>query len=100
MRNRDNCYKLPYYLRYSSTKAAYLQSIQRVALCSFLLIFIHINRSFSQNKRVVAIGSSTAAGTGASSIDSCWVSLLNKYYKGAIQHQASCHKFPINCFLC
>lgn len=81
MQNRDNCYKLPYYLRHSSTRAAYLQSIQRVALCSFLLIFIHINRSFSQNKRVVAIGSSTAAGTGASSIDSCWVSLLNNYYK-------------------
>ncbi len=81
MRNKNNCYSIPIFARYNSTKAAYVKPIERAALCAFLLIFINLNKSFAQNKRAVAIGSSTAAGTGASSIDSCWVSLLNKYYK-------------------
>ena len=81
MWNRSNCYWLSYFLRYNSTKAAYLKPIQRVVWFAFLLIFINTNLSFSQIKRVVVIGSSTAAGTGASSVDSGWVGLLNIYYK-------------------
>ena len=81
MRNRDNCYWLPYCVRFLLAKADYLKSIQRTALCACLLVFINVNQSFSQNKRGVVIGSSTAAGTGASSVDSGWVSHLNIYYK-------------------
>lgn len=81
MRNRNNCSSLPSCLRNNLTNPAYFKSILRAYVFVMLLIFIHINGAFSQNKRVVAIGSSTAAGTGASSVDSCWVSLLNNYYK-------------------
>jgi hypothetical protein len=48
---------------------------------SFLFIFLHINESFSQVKRVIAIGSSTTAGNGATTIDSSWVRYLNRFYK-------------------
>ena len=81
MRNRNNGSRLPFCLRDNLTNLANLKSIYRVGLCGFLLVFININQSFSQNKRAVVIGSSTAAGTGASSVDSGWVNLLNNYYK-------------------
>jgi hypothetical protein len=35
----------------------------------------------SQTKRMVALGSSTTLGAGATSADSCWVSLFKKYYQ-------------------
>lgn len=81
MRNRNNFYWLPFCLRYNLIKSTELKSIQRVGLFTLLLIFININISFSQNNRIVAVGSSTAAGIGASSLDSSWVGLLNKYYR-------------------
>ena len=81
MRNRNNFYSLPSHIRYNFLKSADLKSIRCIGLYVLLLIFLNINQSFSQFKRVVAIGSSTTAGNGASSKDSAWVRLLSKYYK-------------------
>jgi lysophospholipase L1-like esterase len=46
---------------------------------AFCLILSSI--SFAQKKIIVVIGSSTAAGTGASPIDSSWVNLTKAYYQ-------------------
>ena len=81
MLNKNNFYWLPFRFIYIVIKSADLKWFRRTGIYTFLLIFININHSFSQIKRVVAIGSSTTAGTGATSKDSSWVSLLNNYYK-------------------
>ncbi len=47
----------------------------------YFTFFINCNQVNAQIKRIVAIGSSSTAGSGATSKDSCWVSLLNNYYK-------------------
>ena len=47
----------------------------------YFTFFINTNRVNAQEKRMVAVGSSSTAGYGATSVDSCWVSLLNNYYK-------------------
>ena len=54
---------------------------KRLLLFLSLLISINSQVAFSQIKRIVAIGSSTTAGVGATSPDSGWVCLLNQYYK-------------------
>ena len=81
MLNKNNFYWLPFRFIYIVFKSADLKWFRRTGFYTFLLIFTNINQSFSQFKRVVAIGSSTTAGTGATSKDSSWVSLLNNYYK-------------------
>jgi len=81
MRKKDNSCWLTYALRYTLIKPADLKSFRDVVMYAFLLIFLHVNQCFSQDKRVVAIGSSTTAGSGATSKDSCWVNCLNRYYK-------------------
>src|SRR2546430_13957865 len=45
------------------------------------LMAYHSSFAFTQYKRAVVIGSSTAAGLGASPLDSSWVSRFNHYYK-------------------
>ena len=40
-----------------------------------LLVFIYSSQANAQVKRIVAIGSSTTVGYGATVKDSCWVSL-------------------------
>jgi hypothetical protein len=46
-----------------------------------LLLFIYPSTGFSQTKKLVTLGSSTTAGNGTTTIDSCWVSRLRKYYE-------------------
>ena len=45
------------------------------------LLIIGCNLTFAQNRKMIVIGSSTAAGLNASPIDSSWVNRLNYYYK-------------------
>jgi lysophospholipase L1-like esterase len=49
--------------------------------CLFFTFFINIHCANAQDKRVVAIGSSTTAGIAATSRDSAWTGLLSTYYK-------------------
>ncbi len=76
-----NVYDLYFNLLKPGNRPAYLKSALRLWLLTYILIFITVSPTFSQTKRVVVIGSSTTAGMGATTKDSCWVSLLNQYYK-------------------
>jgi len=58
-----------------------LQLIQFLLLSLYFSFFVNFKHINAQDKRIVAIGSSSTAGTGATAHDSCWVSLLNNYYK-------------------
>ena len=75
------------YLNYSSNlvipvfKQYALKSFHFPLLIFFVAIFFNNNRAVAQIKRMVAIGSSTTAGFGATTKGSCWVGLLNNYYK-------------------
>lgn len=81
MQHKNNSYNIYARLTSLTGNLSHTKPIQLLRVFVILFIFINPNRSISQVKRIVAIGSSTTAGIGASSKDSCWVSLLNNYYK-------------------
>src|SRR5689334_11570763 len=54
--------------------------MKNVTLIGFFII-CHLLAFTQQNRKLVIIGSSTAAGLNASPIDSSWVNRLNYYYK-------------------
>ncbi len=55
--------------------------IQFFLLGLYFIFFINSKQVNAQDGRIVAIGSSSTAGNGTTAHDSCWVSLLNNYYK-------------------
>lgn len=69
------CYPLLLLIRFSS------RFLLRLLTSFGFALFFFNSPVIAQVKRIVAIGSSSTAGVGATSKDSCWVSLLNNYYK-------------------
>jgi lysophospholipase L1-like esterase len=64
------------------------------SLLCVLLIF-SLNGSLAQNKRVVAIGSSTTAGYITTSVDSSWFGRFGKYYKCQMGVMDSCFNYGV-----
>jgi len=70
-----------YLLRFFNSKTVISKKNQFLLFAIAYFLLIQISQLVAQPKRLVAIGSSTTAGTGASVMDSSWVSLLERYYK-------------------
>lgn len=61
-----------------------------------LLMLIASSAAMAQTGRISVIGSSTAAGVGASSSDSSWVGRLNTYYKYQLGIVDSIHRLGVS----
>ena len=55
--------------------------VKRIILFSILIPFFNVDATFAQPYKLVALGSSTTAGFGATTMDSSWVGRLKKYYE-------------------
>jgi lysophospholipase L1-like esterase len=78
---KDYLHCLPHFLAKIIFACRKPKSIRPFAGLLCFTFFINSTSINAQDKRLVAIGSSSTAGYCASSKDSCWVSMLNNYYK-------------------
>jgi len=67
-------------LRKLNSKVFISKKIKAHLICTVCLLLMPDNNVLAQTKKLVAIGSSTTAGNGASVKDSGWVSLFQQYY--------------------
>ncbi|MEP7109672.1 MAG: SGNH/GDSL hydrolase family protein [Ferruginibacter sp.] len=68
----------------------------RMVSMTLVLLLLSLNNVFAQNKRMVAIGSSTTAGYITTSPDSSWFGRFSKYYKCRVSIMDSSLNFGVS----